>query len=255
MPEDSATQTQVLGPRPAEPREATLRDAGILLAKFLGAMVVLALPLGIWQAAAANTAHLRTILFLQRTINAVAIPCAILCLLVTTRHIGKPSLVTGKELRSPRALLAVLFGFALCAATAIANLANSPGARMIAPRHWLSLLVDGAPFHLTWAELILSTVGTCVLTPIAEEWMYRGFIQPALVRWWGPVAGIAIVALGFTLIHRWSVINLVATGAFAVALGLIAHRRQSLTYCILIHAAYNLTALAPGIWRSLQYLT
>lgn len=106
----------------------------------------------------------------------------------------------------------------------------------------------------SWTPLMVTVIGTGVLVPIAEEWALRGVIQRLLVQRWGAFAGVAVTSLLFVFLHGWDVVTLPAIGTLAVALGLLGYRRKSLTYCILLHVAFNLATVFPQTWRTLVYL-
>ena len=78
-----------------------------------------------------------------------------------------------------------------------------------------------------------------------EEMMYRAGAQSAAAQLLGnPWAAIAIVALGFSLVHRHFLRNAPAQSmeflAFSLLLGLLYHCTQSLALVILVHAVRNI---------------
>jgi membrane protease YdiL (CAAX protease family) len=98
----------------------------------------------------------------------------------------------------------------------------------------------------------------CVGAPFFEELYFRGLLQRAAVRRLGTVAGIAISALAFGLVHApslsgWSAIALVvALGAFGAVLSTLAHRTGRLGPGLAAHATFNaitLVGLALAVWR------
>ncbi|HWI53074.1 MAG TPA: hypothetical protein VNT01_13120 [Symbiobacteriaceae bacterium] len=58
----------------------------------------------------------------------------------------------------------------------------------------------------------------------------------------------------FTLQPQWSTGTLLTIGAFSLIQSYVEYRSRSLTYLILMHAAYNLDAMWPEILRSLVHL-
>jgi len=91
----------------------------------------------------------------------------------------------------------------------------------------------------------LAVVGLFGVTlgPMSEELLFRGFLQPLLVRSLGPMAGVAAAAVPFGLLHlqqygySWRHVVLI-TGA-GVSFGWIRHITGSTRASTLMHAAYN----------------
>lgn len=89
------------------------------------------------------------------------------------------------------------------------------------------------------ALVLLVTVGA----PVVEELMYRGLLQPTMVRRFGPRVGISLVALWFALIH-FQPVGIPGLFAVGLVLGLCQWRTRSLGLAILTHLAFN----ATGLW-------
>jgi uncharacterized protein len=81
------------------------------------------------------------------------------------------------------------------------------------------------------------------IAPAAEELLFRGFLQPLLVRSLGPVAGVLAAALPFGLLHyqeygnswRHAVLIMFA----GVFFGLVRHSARSTKASAIMHAGYN----------------
>ncbi len=79
--------------------------------------------------------------------------------------------------------------------------------------------------------------------PLCEELIFRGFLQPLLVRSLGALAGIVLAAVPFGLLHlpeygyTWQpgVLIMLAGAAF----GWVRHRTGSTKASTIMHAAYN----------------
>ena len=108
------------------------------------------------------------------------------------------------------------------------------------------------------ARLALLAPFLCVGAPFFEELYFRGLLQRASVRRLGPVAGIAISALAFGLVHApslagWSAVALVvALGAFGAVLSTLAYRTGRLGPGLVAHATFNaipLIGLALAVLR------
>lgn len=81
------------------------------------------------------------------------------------------------------------------------------------------------------------------LGPLAEELVFRGFLQPLLVRSLGAVAGILAAALPFGLLHfqeygnSWAHVLLISMAG--AAFGWMRHATGSTRASTLMHASYN----------------
>jgi len=77
----------------------------------------------------------------------------------------------------------------------------------------------------------------------AEELFFRGWLQPVLVRSWGPAAGVAATAAAFAALHlaggARSPATLVNLAAGGVLFGLLALRSGGLWAPVAAHAAWN----------------
>jgi exosortase E/protease (VPEID-CTERM system) len=133
--------------------------------------------------------------------------------------------------------LAALLPFAATWARLGAPSATSIGAGLAVGLAWL-VTAPAATSGPAWIAL----AGAVLLTPLAEEAFFRGYLQPRLVRAGLPRPVALIVAAGlFGLLHdRW------LAGALAgAAFGLAGLHRGRLTDAIAAHAAANATL---AIW-------
>jgi membrane protease YdiL (CAAX protease family) len=90
--------------------------------------------------------------------------------------------------------------------------------------------------------LVVAVVGV-TFGPLCEELIFRGFLQPLLVRSLGALAGILLASLPFGLLHLQEYGNswqhgLLITAAGA-AFGWMRHSTGSTKASTLMHAAYN----------------
>jgi len=99
-----------------------------------------------------------------------------------------------------------------------------------------SLLSDPA------SVLMIAVIGT-TLAPVCEEIVFRGFLQPLLVRSLGVAPGILLTALAFGLMHlqeygySWRHGLLIALAG--AAFGWMRQRTGSTKAAALMHATYN----------------
>ena len=91
------------------------------------------------------------------------------------------------------------------------------------------------------------------VAPVAEEALFRGLLLPLLVRRFGPVAGLSLVALGFAALHG-DLGSCPGLAVFAGALALAYVRTGTILVPIAMHALFNaanlalLAALARAGW-------
>ncbi len=88
------------------------------------------------------------------------------------------------------------------------------------------------------ATFALSLATLAVGPGIAEEMLFRGFIQGRLSASWRPLPSIAVTAVGFGLIHLDAVQGLVAALA-GLYLGFVTHRFGGIRPAIAAHAVNN----------------
>ena len=89
---------------------------------------------------------------------------------------------------------------------------------------------------------VLSVLALAVLTPIAEEIFFRGFVQRGLVNRWGPVPGLIVSAAVFSGLH-FSPEVLLPVFVTGLLLGALYWRTGSLWPSVAVHAAQNSAAV------------
>jgi uncharacterized protein len=96
------------------------------------------------------------------------------------------------------------------------------------------------------ALLLLSAALTCVVAPICEEFLFRGFIFTALRSWRGTLPAALITGLLFGGVHYGSapVLDLVPLAALGFGLCLLYRYTGSLYPCIAAHSLNNSLAFA-----------
>jgi len=94
--------------------------------------------------------------------------------------------------------------------------------------------------------LLLSAGLTCVVAPICEEILFRGFIFAALRNWRGTLPAAVITGLLFGGVHVGSApaLDLVPLAVLGFALCLLYQRTGSLYPCIVAHSLNNSIAFA-----------
>jgi len=91
--------------------------------------------------------------------------------------------------------------------------------------------------------LILIAIFGSIIAPVCEELVFRGFLQPLLVRSLGAVAGILATALPFGLLHyqeygdSWRHVLLISLSG--VAFGWMRQATGSTKAAAGLHASFN----------------
>jgi uncharacterized protein len=94
--------------------------------------------------------------------------------------------------------------------------------------------------------LILSAALTCVVAPICEEFLFRGYIFTALRNWRGPLPAAVITGALFGGVHVGSApaLDLVPLAALGFGLCLLYRYSGSLYPCIVAHSLNNAVAFS-----------
>jgi uncharacterized protein len=101
---------------------------------------------------------------------------------------------------------------------------------------------------ITERELILILFAVAVITPIAEELAFRGYLFPALTRWRGPWIGALLTALLFGAAHVLSspIEAVPALAVFGFGACLLFWFTGSLLPCVALHAGNNAMVMSIG---------
>jgi membrane protease YdiL (CAAX protease family) len=96
------------------------------------------------------------------------------------------------------------------------------------------------------ALLVLSAGLTCVVAPMCEEFLFRGFIFTALRNWCGTLPAAVITGVVFGGVHVGSApaLDLVPLAALGFGLCLLYRYTGSLYPCMIAHALNNCVAFA-----------
>lgn len=102
--------------------------------------------------------------------------------------------------------------------------------------------------------LLLSATLTCVIAPIGEEFLFRGFIFTALRNWRGTALATALTGLLFGAVHAGSApaIDLAPLAVLGAVLCLLYRATGSLYPCIAAHAFNNSLAFGELVGWSWQ---
>jgi membrane protease YdiL (CAAX protease family) len=99
------------------------------------------------------------------------------------------------------------------------------------------------------AGVLAACLVTCVVAPICEEFLFRGFMYRALRNWRGPVVSALLTGVMFGAVHVGSApaVDLVPLGMLGAILCGIYERSGSLFPCIALHALNNSIALGINL--------
>jgi len=107
------------------------------------------------------------------------------------------------------------------------------------------------------ALLLLSAALTCVVAPICEEFLFRGFFFGALSNWRGPWPAAIVTGVVFGAVHIGSApaVDLVPLGVLGFALCVLYRASGSLYPCIAAHCINNSIAFGDlEGWTLWQYV-
>jgi membrane protease YdiL (CAAX protease family) len=96
-----------------------------------------------------------------------------------------------------------------------------------------------------WVASVALLIANGVVIPIAEEWLWRGVVQPGLVLGLGVPGGIVATAALFSVKHAFvdaSLDRLLTITGVGLILGLVAHGARSWKVSAISHVIMNCTA-------------
>ncbi len=95
----------------------------------------------------------------------------------------------------------------------------------------------------TGVNMVLLYLAVAVIAPAVEELLFRGFLQNAFRKWFGPITSIMLAAMLFAAVHLqfYEFPVLVSLGA---AFGYVYYKTGSMRVAILLHMANNALTLA-----------
>ena len=100
------------------------------------------------------------------------------------------------------------------------------------------------PLYRTTGSLPVFLLGIVVAAPLAEEFLFRGFVQTGLVRSrLRPLGGIVLTALAWGTLHlQYDAYGIATVIVMGLLLGVIRWRTGSLWLCVVLHALANALA-------------
>ncbi len=104
--------------------------------------------------------------------------------------------------------------------------------------------------HLREAP-VLSLIQVCILAPVMEEILMRGFMLGGLSISYGKVTALLISSAFFALLH-FNMVQTLSALICGIVLGLLYIRTDSLICCIAAHSGYNLISYFTMIFPLLN---
>lgn len=93
---------------------------------------------------------------------------------------------------------------------------------------------------------IITLLQICILAPILEETLMRGFLLDGLSASYGKTTALFISSILFALLH-FNMVQTLSAFVCGIVLGLLYLKTNSLFCCILAHMGYNLLAYITTI--------
>ncbi len=81
-------------------------------------------------------------------------------------------------------------------------------------------------------------IQVCILAPLIEEILMRGFVLGGLSRTYGPLLGLLISSMLFAVLH-FNMVQTLSTLVCGIILGILYLKTGSIFCCILAHSGYN----------------
>ena len=97
------------------------------------------------------------------------------------------------------------------------------------------------PLFAHWTLLQLAVIS--LLAGVGEEWLFRGFIQPALGAMIGPAWSLVATSFLFGCVHPITLNYALVTAGIGLYLGGLMMLTGNLLTPIVTHAAYDFAAL------------
>ena len=102
------------------------------------------------------------------------------------------------------------------------------------------------PMENGWRGLAYGMISACVLAPVMEEFIYRGFLFHTLSRKTGFWIAALLSSLVFAVSHFYDLYGTISVGLCGLATALAYYCTRSLSQAILLHAIYNVSITIPG---------
>lgn len=98
---------------------------------------------------------------------------------------------------------------------------------------------------------VISLIQICILAPIMEEILMRGFILNGLSLSYGKVIALLVSSLFFALLH-FNMVQTLSAFICGIVLGLLYMNTNSILCCIIAHCGYNLISYVTMIYPQVR---
>ena len=95
---------------------------------------------------------------------------------------------------------------------------------------------------------VTSLLQVCLIAPIIEEILMRGFILEGLKNFYGVVGALFISALFFAILH-FNMVQTLSAFVCGIILGLLYIKTNSIPCCIIAHCGYNLISYIENVLK------
>jgi len=109
------------------------------------------------------------------------------------------------------------------------------------PESWMEMLSDNSDM-ITSASMLMQVVCVGLISPIAEEVIFRGLMLTTLKKSMHPWVAIVLSSIVFGVVHGNPIGIIYATG-MGILMGWLFHKTKSIVASCIFHMIYNLVSL------------
>ena len=114
----------------------------------------------------------------------------------------------------------------------------------VGPLAHIKRFLDEVARPLFAQSSLLELVLICALAGWGEEMLFRGVLQEAFSRWFGPWIGVAVASLLFGFAHPITLLYTLWASLIGLYLGWLSMATGNLLVVIVAHALYDLVAIS-----------
>lgn len=108
------------------------------------------------------------------------------------------------------------------------------------------------PMENGWRGLGYGLLSACIMAPVMEEFIFRGFLLNPMLRKWGFWIGSLVTTGLFAISHFYDLYGTISVALFGFSAAAIYYVTRSLLNTILLHVIYNFTITVP-MWLLFHY--
>jgi len=102
------------------------------------------------------------------------------------------------------------------------------------------------PMENGWRGLCYGLLSACIMAPVMEELIFRGFLMNPMLHKWGFWIAAFVTTLLFAISHYYDLYGTISVGLFGFSAAAIYYLTRSLTNTIILHVIYNFTITLPA---------